>query len=64
MQFLNLLDDFVAWESLEGVPYRYLADIPKQTIDNLVEVQEDDLQRYSAGYGRSVLLILYYKKMF
>ena len=27
MQFLNLLDDFVAWESLEGVPYRYLADI-------------------------------------
>lgn len=52
MQFLNLLDDFVAWESLEGVPYRYLADIPKQTIDNLVEVQEDDVQRYSAGYGR------------
>lgn len=52
MQFLNLLDEFVAWESLEGVPYKYLANISKQTIDNLTEVQEDDLQRYSSGFGR------------
>lgn len=52
MQFLNLLDEFVAWESLEGVPYRNLANISKQTIDNLTEVQEDDLQGYSSRFGR------------
>lgn len=55
MQFLNLLDDFVAWESLEGVPYRNLADISKQTIDNLTEVQEDDFQWYSARFGRELI---------
>lgn len=52
MQFLNLLDDFVAWESLEGVPYRHLADIPKQTVDNLEIVQEDDFQVYTTSYGK------------
>ncbi len=52
MQFLNLLDEFVAWESIEGVPYRNLADISKQTIDNLTEIQEDDFQWYSARLGR------------
>lgn len=55
MQFLNLLDEFVAWESLEGVPYRNLADISKQTIDNLTEVQEDDFQWYSARFGRELI---------
>ena len=64
MQFLNLLDDFVAWESLEGVPYRHLADIPKQTIDNLAIVHEEDLQYILHRMEGNVLLILYYKKMF
>lgn len=52
MQFLNLLDEFVAWESIEGVPYRHLANISKQTIDNLTEVQENDLRRYSSESER------------
>ena len=56
MQFLNLLDDFIAWESLEGVPYRHLADIPKQNIDNLVEVQEDDLRAYTTSHERERII--------
>ena len=56
MQFLNLLDDFVAWESLEGVPYRHLADIPKQNIDNLAIVPEGDLQLYTTSYERERII--------
>ena len=52
MQFLNLLDDFVAWESLEGVPYRHLADISKQAINNLDKVYIDDFHVYATSYSK------------
>lgn len=52
VQFLILMDDFLKWESLEGVPYRYIRDIGG---DNYRTISPD---RYPKRLSHYEILIL------
>lgn len=43
---LVFLDDFVRWESIEGVPYKYIKDITEYSTKNIIYIHNFNYTRY------------------